>query len=90
MSSSFNWLRGWRRDRFLGMHPIEGACRHLIKDRMDLTGARWGLERAEAVLKLRSMKSSGDFQAYWKFHQTEELKRNHVSRYESFPLPMAA
>ena len=69
---------------------IEGACRHLIKDRMDLTGARWGLERAEAVLKLRSMKSSGDFQAYWKFHQTEELKRNHVSRYESFPLPMAA
>ena len=25
---------------------IEGACRHLVKDRMDITGARWGLERA--------------------------------------------
>ncbi len=32
---------------------IEGACRHLVKDRMDITGARWRLERAEAVLRLR-------------------------------------
>src|SRR6266545_1970497 len=32
---------------------IEGACRHLVKDRMDITGARWGLDRAEAILKLR-------------------------------------
>src|SRR5664279_5296697 len=30
---------------------IEGACRHLVKDRMDLTGARWGLPGAEAILK---------------------------------------
>ncbi|CDN11909.1 hypothetical protein RintRC_7673 [Richelia intracellularis] len=28
---------------------IEGACRHLIKDRMDLTGARWTMRGAEAV-----------------------------------------
>jgi hypothetical protein len=34
---------------------IEGACRHLIKDRMDITGARWGLQSAEAILKLRSL-----------------------------------
>ena len=46
---------------------IEGACRHLVKDRMDLTGARWGLQRAEAVLKLRSLQSSGDADAYWDF-----------------------
>ena len=32
---------------------IEGACRHLIGDRLDITGARWGLAGAEAVLKLR-------------------------------------
>jgi len=32
---------------------IEGACRHLVKDRMDITGARWGLDGAEAILKLR-------------------------------------
>jgi hypothetical protein len=32
---------------------IEGACRHLIADRLDTSGARWGLAGAEAVLKLR-------------------------------------
>jgi hypothetical protein len=60
---------------------IEGACRHLVKDRMDLTGARWRLQRAEAVLKLRSLRSSGDFEAYWRFHKEQELHRNHLSRY---------
>src|SRR5207245_10572925 len=34
---------------------IEGACRHLVKDRMEVTGARWGLEGGEAVLKLRAL-----------------------------------
>lgn len=57
---------------------IEGACRHLIKDRMDVTGARWSLAGAEAVLKLRSLKSSGDFDAYWRFHEQQELQRNHA------------
>jgi len=47
---------------------IEGACRHLVKDRMDITGARWGLARAEAILKLRSLKVSGDLSAYLAFH----------------------
>ncbi len=60
---------------------IEGACRHLIKDRMDITGARWSLEGAEAVLKLRSLKSSGDFDDYWKFYEQREFKRNHYSKY---------
>ncbi|MEU7900598.1 hypothetical protein AB0B45_48195 [Nonomuraea sp. NPDC049152] len=34
---------------------IEGACRHLIGDRLDITGARWSLHGAEAVLKLRAL-----------------------------------
>ena len=33
---------------------IEGACRHLVKDRMDITGASWGLAGVEVVLKLRA------------------------------------
>ncbi len=37
---------------------IEGACRHLVKDRMDITGARWGLDGAEAILKLRATATS--------------------------------
>lgn len=58
---------------------IEGACRHLIKDRMDRTGARWRMKRAEAVLKIRSLRSSGDFDAYWPFHQSREHQRNHCA-----------
>ena len=58
---------------------IEGACRHLIKDRMDLTGARWRLKSAEAVLRIRSLRSSGDFEEYWAFHRAREYKRNHSS-----------
>ena len=60
---------------------IEGACRHLIKDRMDITGARWSLKGAEAILKLRSLKASRDFDDYWAFHEQQEFFRNHHSRY---------
>ena len=45
---------------------IEGACRHLIGDRLDITGARWGLDGAEAVLTLRAVISNGDFEEYWR------------------------
>ncbi len=46
---------------------IEGACRHLIGDRLDISGARWGLDGAEAVLKLRAVRTNGDFDRYWHF-----------------------
>ena len=39
---------------------IEGACRHIVADRFDVTGARWGLAGAEAILKLRAIRSNGD------------------------------
>ena len=60
---------------------IEGAARWLVKDRMDITGARWGLEGAEAILKLRALIASGDFDAYWRFHLRREHERIHHSRY---------
>jgi len=66
---------------------IEGACRHLINDRMDLTGARWRLPSAEAVLRLRSLLSSGDFDEYWQFHEEAEAHRNHASRYAEGKVP---
>lgn len=61
---------------------IEGACRHLVHDRMDITGARWRLDRAEAVLRIRALRSSGDFDEYWQFHKMKEYKRNHVSKFQ--------
>jgi hypothetical protein len=60
---------------------IIGHCRHLIKDRMDITGARWSLSFAPAILKLRSLRVSGDFDEYWKFHEQQEFYRNHFSQY---------
>jgi hypothetical protein len=54
---------------------IEGACRHLIGDRLDITGARWGLDGAEAILTLRAVISNGDFDEYWRFHLTREHQR---------------
>lgn len=61
---------------------IEGACRHLIKDRMDITGARWNLPGAEAILKLRALTSNGDFDQYWTYHLTREHQRTHQNRYQ--------
>ena len=60
---------------------IEGACRHLVKDRMEVTGARWSLTGAEAVLRLRALRSSHDFDQYWSFHEEQEYERNHSSLY---------
>ena len=66
---------------------IEGACRHLVRDRMELTGARWRLVGAEAVLKLRALRASGDFDAYWDFHEAREYERNHAQRYADGIVP---
>jgi hypothetical protein len=68
---------------------IEGACRHLIADRMGITGARWGLEGAQAMLWLRAMHASGDHDAYWDYHIAREHQRNHLSRF-SADLELAA
>jgi len=56
---------------------IEGACRHIINDRLDVTGARWSLKGAEAILRLRSLRSSGDFEKYWVHYKTQEKLRNY-------------
>lgn len=72
---------------------IEGACRHLIKDRLEITGARWRLAGAEAVLRLRSLISSGDFEEYWQFHLQQEFRRHHAthdaqtSPFKAVPVP---
>jgi hypothetical protein len=69
---------------------IEGACRHLVKDRMDLTGARWSTQGAEDILKLRAVRANGDFQPYWRYHREQERQRMHGSRYANGVIPTAA
>lgn len=70
--------RGWP----IATGIIEGACRHLIKDRLDVTGARWSLPGAETVLKLRALISNGDFEPYFVWHRQREHQRNHQARYQ--------
>jgi hypothetical protein len=66
---------------------IEGACRYIVADRLGITGARWGLEGAEAILKLRALIANGDFDRYWHYHLRREHERVHHARYrESYVL----
>ncbi len=78
--------RGWP----IATGVIEGACRHLVKDRMDITGARWGLYGAEAILKLRALRSNGDWDEYWGYHLAQHRQRIHLSRYANNLIPQAA
>lgn len=69
---------------------IEGTCRYLVADRMDITGARWSIKGAEAVLKLRAVRCNGDFDDYWRFHLDQERRRVHEARYANGVVPLAA
>ncbi|QNP75118.1 hypothetical protein IAG44_40730 [Streptomyces roseirectus] len=54
---------------------VEGAERHLVADRLDITGSRWSVPGAEAVLTRRALISNGDFPQYWTFHTHRERER---------------
>ena len=66
---------------------IEGACRYLVQDRMGRTGARWSLTGAEAILRLRALRTSNDFDDYWLLHLAKENERTHQSRYTDGAIP---
>ncbi len=54
---------------------VEGACKNLVKDRMERSGMRWTLPMAEAVLRLRAVYLSEHFEQYWPFHVDQDQKR---------------
>jgi hypothetical protein len=55
--------------------PVEGACKNLIKDRMERSGMRWTEQMAEAIVQLRAIYLSGDFDAYWEYHIEQDQQR---------------
>jgi hypothetical protein len=59
---------------------IEGACRHVIKDRMEQGGMRWTLDGAEAMLNVRSVCASSEWETFGSWRQAEEAKRVHPHR----------
>jgi len=48
----------------IGSGVVEGACRHLVKDRMELTGMRWSVPGAQAILKLRAVSLNGNWEQF--------------------------
>jgi len=48
----------------IGSGVVEGACRHLVKDRMEQTGMRWRIAGAQAILTLRAIYVNEDWKAF--------------------------
>ena len=57
--------------------PVEGACKNLIKDRRERSGMRRTEKMAEAIVQLRAIYLSGDFDRYWSFHIEKDQQRLH-------------
>jgi hypothetical protein len=62
---------------------IEGACRHLVKDRLERAGMRWLLKGAQSVLHLRSVHLSG----LWDEFTAYRIKREAERLYSASPTP---
>jgi hypothetical protein len=63
--------RGWP----IGTGVVEGACGHLVKDRMEQSGMRWTKTGAQAVLDLRAVRINGHWDAYWQLHRRQQHQR---------------
>jgi len=71
---------------------IEGACRHLVKDRMERAGMHWTPRGAQAMLQVRSMYVNGEWETYQNFRRECETKRLYPFQelVEGERFPMAA
>jgi hypothetical protein len=58
----------------VGTGVIEGACRHLVKDRMERAGMRWKVPGAQAMLTLRTIHTNGDWAAFQDFRRAQETQ----------------
>jgi hypothetical protein len=56
---------------------IEGACRHVVKDRMERAGMHWTLAGAQAMLDVRSIHVNGDWEAYQSYRIQRETEKLH-------------
>jgi len=73
--------RGWP----IASGPVEGACKNLIRDRMERSGMRWTEQMAEAIVQLRAIYLSGDFDRYWQFHIEQDQRRLYPAGWSVVP-----
>lgn len=60
---------------------IEGACRHLVKDRMERSGMRWTLEGARSMLNVRAVFQSAYWEAFCRQRITNQSTSTHPNRH---------
>jgi hypothetical protein len=75
--------QGWP----IGTGIVEGACGHLVKDRMERSGMRWTLTGAQALLDLRAVRINEDWDAFQAFHRLEQHQRLYHQPWEPIPAP---
>ena len=71
----------------IGTGVVESTCGHTVKSRMEGTGRRWSIEGAEATLLLRSVYTSGDWDAYWQSHMKRERILHNESMFDGIGYP---
>jgi hypothetical protein len=75
--------QGWP----IGTGVVEGACGHLVKDRMERSGMRWTLTGAQALLDLRAVRINDDWDEYQAFHRQQQHHRLYVHPCQAIPAP---
>ena len=75
--------RGWP----IGTGVVEGACGHLVKDRMERSGMRWTRAGAQALLNLRAVRINGDWDDYQTFHRQCQHQRLYNRPLGAIPAP---
>jgi hypothetical protein len=75
--------QGWP----IGTGVVEGACGHLVKDRMEQSAMRWTRPGAQAVLDLRAVRINDDWDAYQQFHRHCQHRRLYDTHPVAIPMP---
>jgi len=63
--------RGWP----IGPGVVEGACGHLVNDRLEPSGRRWTRAGAQVGRALRAVRLNGPWEASWPFHRRPPHER---------------
>jgi hypothetical protein len=75
--------KGWP----IGTGVVEGACGHLVKDRMQQSGMRWTKQGAQALLDLRAVRLNDDWDDYQCFHRRRQHRRLYGARSAILSMP---
>jgi hypothetical protein len=65
----------------IGTGVIEGACRHLVKDRFEQAGMRWSQHGAQIMLDLRATYLNGDWHDFQRFRRQQAHQQRYHSSY---------